>query len=523
MAGLLGGDDFFGGDLGLLGASMMAGTSPFAGVNIGNAFLSMPKTKEELLKLQMAQRAAKQQQALDDAAQRNFGGGQRNYQGYLNDALAADPMKAAAAYPALSGLRTQDLLAGMQGAQSQAPQAQAPQMPQSAPSQNFAGANPDYQPIPGVTKGAAIGVPAAPAGPGPDGTANTKSSIFNQFSTVADNLARAGDMEGSLKYRQLAQQYRPQLKDTKTLTLNGQRVTVNLYTDGTQEVLPFGPDKEKAVMVDAGNKVIPSDAFTGAQIGAPIGKSMTPGEAASNAIAATRLRFDTGMSPGGFGGVGSGGVAGGVAPPAPAGTPNALPPAAQVELAKKQGGGLIDNGVKYKDSLDSNVSAGSDLMYRIAESKKMLDLFQPGMGAGAREQVARFAAAMGAPDSLVNRLNAGDLSAKQVFEKLAAQQAMESLKQAMGSGRITQSEFKVFLDNNPKIAMERGAINHIFDTIAGIHAKNMAEQRGLINYIHQGGNVSDWPSIWAQMQAQDGYQLPQMPKASGGFKVLGKE
>jgi len=47
---------------------------------------------------------------------------------------------------------------------------------------------------------------------------------------------------------------------------------------------------------------------------------------------------------------------------------------------------------------------------------------------------------------------------------LAAQTAMESLKQAMGgSGRITQAEFKVFQQNNPNIELDPRAIDKIYE------------------------------------------------------------
>jgi hypothetical protein len=120
-------------------------------------------------------------------------------------------------------------------------------------------------------------------------------------------------------------------------------------------------------------------------------------------------------------------------------------------VAAQTAQGLAKGGTDYKTSLDERVRSGSDLMMRINEAQQALDQFKPGMGAETRLNAARAAQAMGLPDSLVARINSGDVSAKQEFMKLAAQQAMESLKQSMGgTGRITQAEFKVFQAEQPE-------------------------------------------------------------------------
>ena len=198
----------------------------------------------------------------------------------------------------------------------------------------------------------------------------------------------------------------------------------------------------------------------------------------------------------------------------------------QTPQAKVQAEGLTKAGVDYKTGLDSNVSAGSDLMMRIGEARKALDQFKPGMGADTRLQVARFAQSVGLPDGLVKSINNGDVAAKQEFQKLSAQQAMESLKQAMGgTGRITQAEFKVFQANNPNIELDPRAIEKIYNFTQRVQSRNLEEQRALATFIHQGGNVSDWPSMWAQEQARRGYTGPDTgtTQQASGFKYLGKE
>jgi hypothetical protein len=151
--------------------------------------------------------------------------------------------------------------------------------PQAAPPQAPPTGNPGQsvqapqQLVPGA-KQPAVGAPT-----------NSKLSVFQQLSNVADRLEQGGLPERALEYRSLAEKYRPEVKDTKTLMKDGQRVTVNIFKDGTQEVVPFSPDQEKAHFADTGNAVLPLDPFTGRPVGNAIAKSVTPDAAMSNATA----------------------------------------------------------------------------------------------------------------------------------------------------------------------------------------------------------------------------------------------
>jgi hypothetical protein len=166
--------------------------------------------------------------------------------------------------------------------------------------------------------------------------------------------------------------------------------------------------------------------------------------------------------------------------------------------------------------INDRVRVGQDLMARVDEARKALTGFQPGMGADARLQAARFAQAVGLPDAIVQRINLGDVGAKQEFEKLTAQMAMESLKQAMGgSGRITQAEFKVFKDNNPNIAMDPQAIGKIYDFAARVYRRDFSEQQAHASFLTSGGDPAQWPAVWARTVDPSG-SLGSAPAASKG-------
>lgn len=188
----------------------------------------------------------------------------------------------------------------------------------------------------------------------------------------------------------------------------------------------------------------------------------------------------------------------------PGGAPanNAAGPSTSEKTAAAAAGVYANDAAKsaagYAESLNGRVSSGQDLMMRIEEARKALEGFKPGMGAEMRLNIARAAKALGAPDSVVTHINQGNVADKQEFQKLSAQQAMESLKQAMGgSGRITQAEFKVFQANNPNIELDPEAIRKIYDFTTKVYQRDLAEQQSYQKWLKGGGDPTQWASAWA--------------------------
>ena len=93
-----------------------------------------------------------------------------------------------------------------------------------------------------------------------------------------------------------AEKYAPkpkELKEQRTLTQNGKRVTVNVYKDGSTEVVPFAPDLEKPHFVSTGAKVgVPLDPFTGKPLGEGVQATMAPADAARLGLDREKFNFD---------------------------------------------------------------------------------------------------------------------------------------------------------------------------------------------------------------------------------------
>ncbi len=91
-------------------------------------------------------------------------------------------------------------------------------------------------------------------------------------------------------------EYGPQkkkLKDTRTLMQNGQRVTVNMYDDGTHEVLPYAPDAEKLHFGNTGAMTnIGLDPYTGKPVSQGLPATMAPADAARIGLDRARLGLE---------------------------------------------------------------------------------------------------------------------------------------------------------------------------------------------------------------------------------------
>lgn len=83
------------------------------------------------------------------------------------------------------------------------------------------------------------------------------------------------------------------LKDTRTLMQNGRRVTVNMYDDGTHEVLPYAPDAEKLHFGSTGAMTnIGLDPYTGKPVSQGLPATMAPADAARIGIDRARLGLE---------------------------------------------------------------------------------------------------------------------------------------------------------------------------------------------------------------------------------------
>lgn len=103
-------------------------------------------------------------------------------------------------------------------------------------------------------------------------------TAFQKYSRLADAAFAAGRPNDAKIYAEYADKNRPKVKNENTGTdAQGNRVRYVTYEDGTTQVLPLGPDKEKLNFVSTGGQVgVGLDPFTGKQQSAGLAATMSP-------------------------------------------------------------------------------------------------------------------------------------------------------------------------------------------------------------------------------------------------------
>jgi hypothetical protein len=119
---------------------------------------------------------------------------------------------------------------------------------------------------------------SAPRAPQPQGAAPQKG--YEYYVSLAQAYANAGKTSAAQIAMKLANDLKPKLKETRVMTVDGQRVMANTYEDGSVKKLDgFAPDLEKIHFQDTGGAINGLDPFTGKPLMPAMLKSVTPGEA----------------------------------------------------------------------------------------------------------------------------------------------------------------------------------------------------------------------------------------------------
>lgn len=187
-----------------------------------------------------------------------------------------------------------------------------------------------------------------------------------------------------------------------------------------------------------------------------------------------------------LGAVGRGGPMPGPArpPQQPGAAPPGLPPAGAPALTPSAGGSAADLegqklGAKTGQDFatDLNAKAGDALAGKrtLSEMQNLLQGFEPGKGAPVLSALGSVAVAAGVSPDVVTQLtnvNPGDAEA---FQKGTAALAGEAAKQV--TNRVTQTEFKVFLANNPNWMMTSQGIKRVMDFMGKGFDQNIDQQQ----------------------------------------------
>lgn len=186
--------------------------------------------------------------------------------------------------------------------------------------------------------------------------------------------------------------------------------------------------------------------------------------------------------------------------PASAGVQTKMAPGREAFLQ-----GQAQNVVEYQKGLNSDAQQIPAQLARLENLQSLLKRFKSGPGVGVRKSITEFAASVGAPKNLLDRLQGGDPAAVQEFEKYTTQQTMDVLRQAIGGqGRLTNLEFEQFLRTNPNFNTYGPAIEHMLKLTKTVMHMKIAEQKAFDQWIKpqarggMGRDPEDFAPTWTQ-------------------------
>ncbi len=181
---------------------------------------------------------------------------------------------------------------------------------------------------------------------------------------------------------------------------------------------------------------------------------------------------------------------------------------ASLEGVKTDLKGQAEMANKYETGLNSRVAADQQTLLKLQEIEKTMQDFKTGGGGEVRLKMAQMGQAMGMPDKVSNWLVRGTtdqaFQAAQEFQKLAIQNSMQTLVQAMQSGsergglagRATQAEFEAFQKATQSANMDPRAIIRINDFIKKQVLRDQIEQHLYSQWAASGRSRAKWPQAW---------------------------
>jgi hypothetical protein len=189
----------------------------------------------------------------------------------------------------------------------------------------------------------------------------------------------------------------------------------------------------------------------------------------------------------------------GVAAPsaaAPPSAPIASPTLAGKEYTTKRVGDMA----QYEQRLDDSVVSGASQRRQIDEMMVAAKEAQFGAGAELRMKFAQAMQALGINNSEVDKMANGSLPATQVADKIALTNVLSQARQRLQGNRgsrLNMQEFTQLVSKNPSVTTDPRAMLQIFNLWNDFYDRNVAEQQGLDEYKSKGGDITRWPTVWA--------------------------
>jgi len=153
--------------------------------------------------------------------------------------------------------------------------------------------------------------------------------------------------------------------------------------------------------------------------------------------------------------------------------PGAAEAKGQMKGAEAAAGKAGEQAAGYQMEINERAQNATGLLRTLSEMKNLNT--NPGLFAGAKEDIGRFFRSMGTSDETIQKylnVSPGNLEASQ---KLTAQMAIEAVRQI--SNRPTQMEFQRFLEANPNIFQTPEGLKRVVEFMQNSASDTMSEQK----------------------------------------------
>ena len=144
----------------------------------------------------------------------------------------------------------------------------------------------------------------------------------------------------------------------------------------------------------------------------------------------------------------------------------------------------VANFNQYQQDLTNRVAGATQVEMRLNEAENLMKEFKPGAGSRTYVDIAQKLQAVGAPQSLVDSVAKGDLSAAQSLNKFIAQTVTANIGQMQGNP--TANMMNDYLKNNPDISSDPRALQRFFEFGHKQNAIPIEEQKFLLEKVKKG-------------------------------------
>lgn len=138
------------------------------------------------------------------------------------------------------------------------------------------------------------------------------------------------------------------------------------------------------------------------------------------------------------------------------------------------------DGVKYAAEIQDNANSALQGKRTLSEMSNLLQGFTPGAGAPVLAAIGGAAQALGVPSSTVEKFTKMNVGDTQAFQKGTAALAAESAKQM--TNKVTQQDFKIYLQNNPNWMMTPDGIKRAMDYMNRGFDQPLAKQQAFADF-----------------------------------------